>query len=106
MKILHILALVLVLAACHNPDSCSGDLRRREKALARELDSLLILRDVIGRDQLRSGLQQLRAREVVLLDDARQCDFGFDRVNQHYWQRGRLKLPSRIELAIERLDEQ
>jgi hypothetical protein len=99
-----LLLATALLPACRSGTSCTKDLRDREQVLARQLDSVLILRDVISAPHLRSSLEALRADERVLLDDARQCRFGLDVISKHYWQRGRLKLPSRIELALEALD--
>ena len=96
-----VLAGALALPACSSGPSCAADLRRRERALTHEVDSMLTLRDAIARAQLLAGLEALRAREVALLDDARRCDFDGDLVNRHYWQQGRLRLPSRLELALE-----
>jgi len=103
MRPIFVLLLLFGLAACQSEsDPCPVLLEKRELALKNSLDSLLFHRDEMQDDSFRLGMQVLRKWELILLYDARHCNFEQDPTRGYYWQLGRLKYPGKIQKTMEK----
>ncbi len=100
-SLLLVLSVALLGAAC---GTCS-QLQQRDNALMFSFESLRkqYLAGGLPREAYIFELRKLREKELELFEDARQCEFK-DPQKENYWNRSRLKFPSRIKQELERLD--
>ncbi len=106
MRLIIPLVLLLLTATCCNQstkESCAVQLHAADQELLKKTDSLVQNAARLDTVAYATQLQALRQEEQSLFEQARQCDFGDDRLQYNYWHRSRLKFPSRLEQELTRL---
>lgn len=109
MRLMISLTLALLTATCCNqPEKlpCAVQLHAADQALLKRTDSLVQNTGAMDTVAYIAQLKTLREEEKALFDQARECDFGDDRLQYNYWHRSRLKFPSRLEQELTRLGAQ
>ncbi len=97
--------LVVLMNAClqQPAENCVHALHHRDEQLMARVDSIINPSAGAPSEAKRKALELLLPEEELLFCDARQCDFGNDLTAYHYWHRGRLKFPGKIEMALKKL---
>ena len=107
LPVLLFFTLVVLMNAClqQPAENCVHALRQRDEQLMARVDSIMNPSADAPPEAKRKALEVLLPEEELLFRDARQCDFGNDLTAYHYWHRGRLKFPGKIEMALKKLDQ-
>ncbi len=95
-----LLIIPFLLGAC----STCGNLRQKDEKLTDRFNSFQAKYEAQtwDREKYLDKLLALREKELQLFEQVRNCEFE-DKTEHNYWYRARLKFPSQIEMAIDRL---
>lgn len=95
-----LLAALFLLCAC----SPCKNLQQRDRALTASFEAVRAQYQGGGLSQegYRFQLERLREKEETLFEDVKGCQIE-DPLEYNYWYRSRMKFPSQIQQALERL---
>ncbi len=95
-------ALLLLLSAC----SPCKNLQQRDRALLASFEAVRAQYQGGGLSQegYQFQLERLREKEEALFEDVQDCQIE-DQTEYNYWYRSRMKFPSQIQQALERLGQ-